>query len=161
MAQWLANPTRNHEVAVGWGSGVAVSCGVGRKHGSDPALLWLWHKPVATALNGPLAWEPPYATCVALEKDQKKVSLTPHLFHSLSAHILSQCYFHYFSFILCILIYLSVFLRTHPSHMEVPRLGVNWSCTCQPMPLPQQCQILNPLSKARDQTHIFMDTSRG
>ena len=27
------------------------------------------------------------------------------------------------------------------------------------MPQPQQCQILNPLSEARDQTHLLMDTS--
>ena len=40
---------------------VAVSCGVGRRHGSDPAFLWLWRRLVATALIGPLAWEPPYA----------------------------------------------------------------------------------------------------
>ena len=30
-------------------------------------LLWLWHKPVATAPTGPLAWEPPYAAGVAQE----------------------------------------------------------------------------------------------
>ena len=45
MAQWLTN----HEVvgsidpwprSVGSGSGVAVSCGVGRRHSSDPELLW-------------------------------------------------------------------------------------------------------------------------
>ena len=57
MAQWLANPTRNHEdlgsipgLAVGRGSGVAVSCGVGHRRGSDPAFLWLWRRPAAAAL---------------------------------------------------------------------------------------------------------------
>ena len=30
-------------------------------------FLWLWHRPVATALIGPLSWEPPYAMIVALE----------------------------------------------------------------------------------------------
>ena len=44
-----------------------MSCGVGCRHGSDPALLWLWHRPVATALIGPLAWEPPYAAGAAQE----------------------------------------------------------------------------------------------
>ena len=39
-----------------------MSCGVGHRHSSDPTLLWPWHRPVATALIGPLAWEPPYAT---------------------------------------------------------------------------------------------------
>ena len=27
-----------------------MSCGVGHRRGSDPALLWLWCRPVATAL---------------------------------------------------------------------------------------------------------------
>ena len=53
---------------------MAVSCGVGCRRGSDPELLWLWRRLVATAPIGPLAWEPPYAAGVALkgQKDQKK-----------------------------------------------------------------------------------------
>ena len=47
---------------------IAVSCGVGHRHGSDPALLWLWHRPVSTAPIRFLAREPPYATRAALEK---------------------------------------------------------------------------------------------
>ena len=52
-------------------------CGVGRRQGSDPVLLWLWRRPMATALIQPLAWEPPYAIGAAQEmakrqKDQKK-----------------------------------------------------------------------------------------
>ena len=38
--------------------------------GSDPALLWLWRRPLATVPIGPLPWEPPYAMGVAL-KDKK------------------------------------------------------------------------------------------
>ena len=35
----------------------------------------------------------------------------------------------------------------------IPRLGgLHWSCNCQPTPQPQQCRIINPLSKARDRT---------
>ena len=49
-----------------------MSCGVGRRYGSDPALLWLWCRPVATAPIRPLAREPPYATGAALEKTEKK-----------------------------------------------------------------------------------------
>ena len=54
-----------------------MSCGEGRRRGSDPALLWLWRKPVATVPIGPLAWEPPYAVEMALEKAkwQKKKAL--------------------------------------------------------------------------------------
>ena len=49
-----------------------MSCGVGHRHSSDPDLLWLWYRPAATALIGPLAWEPPYATGEALEKTKKE-----------------------------------------------------------------------------------------
>ena len=49
-----------------------MSCGVGHRHGSDPAWLWLWHRPGSTAPIRPLAWEPPYVVGVALEKEKKK-----------------------------------------------------------------------------------------
>ena len=51
-----------------------MSCGVGRRRGLDPALLWLWCRPAATALIRPLAWEPPYAVGAAQEiaKRQKR-----------------------------------------------------------------------------------------
>jgi len=48
-----------------------VSCGVGFGHGSDLALLWLWYRPVDTALIQPVAWELPYAMSVALKKKRK------------------------------------------------------------------------------------------
>ena len=79
VAQWLTNPTRNHEVSglvlglAQWVNNLAwpVSCGVGHRGGSDLALLWLWRRLVATAPIRPLAWEPPYATGAALEKTNK------------------------------------------------------------------------------------------
>ena len=43
-------------------------CGVGHRCGSDPTLLWLWLRPATTALIRPIAWEPPQAEGVALEK---------------------------------------------------------------------------------------------
>ncbi len=49
-----------------------MSCGVGRRRGSDPALLWLWRRPAATPLIPPLVWELPYAAGVALKKKKKK-----------------------------------------------------------------------------------------
>ena len=49
-----------------------MRCGVGHRRGSDLALLWLWRRPVATALIRPLAWEPPYAIGVALEKAKRQ-----------------------------------------------------------------------------------------
>ena len=38
-----------------------MSCGVGHRHGLDPVLLWLWHRPEAIAPIQLLAWETPYA----------------------------------------------------------------------------------------------------
>ena len=48
-----------------------MSCGAGRRCGSDLALLWLWCRLAATAPIGPLAWKPPYAAGAALEKGKK------------------------------------------------------------------------------------------
>ena len=83
--------------SVGLGSGIAMSCGVGRRCGSDPALLWLWRRLVAAAPIQPLAWEPPHAAGAAQEmaKRQKK----------------KKFFFVFFS-------------GLHLQHMEVPRLGV-------------------------------------
>ena len=58
--------------SVGQGSGVAVSCGIGRRQGSDLALLWLWHSPAAAASIRSLAWELPYASGVALIRQNKQ-----------------------------------------------------------------------------------------
>jgi len=49
-----------------------MSCGAGRRHGSDLTLLWLWCRPVATAPTGPLPWEPPYAVSEALKRQKTK-----------------------------------------------------------------------------------------
>ena len=56
----------------GLGSSVDVSCGVDRRCGSDPALLWLWRRPVVTAPIQPLAWESPYAAGAAQERAKKQ-----------------------------------------------------------------------------------------
>ena len=47
-----------------------MSCGVGRRRGSDPVLLWLWYSPAAVALIQPLAWESPYAVGAVLKSRQ-------------------------------------------------------------------------------------------
>ena len=44
-----------------WVKDLAMSYGVGHRHGSDPTLLWLCYRPAASALIQPLAWEPPHA----------------------------------------------------------------------------------------------------
>ena len=66
------------------------------------------------------------------------------------------------------------YLGLHLQHMEVPRLGVeselqlpayttatarqDLSCICNLHQSSRQSQILNPLSKERDQTRVLMDT---
>ena len=59
-----------------------MSCGVGCRCSSDPALLWLWRRLETTAPIQPLAWEPPHAAGAAQEiatttkktkKDKKKL----------------------------------------------------------------------------------------
>ena len=47
-----------------------MSCDVGHRHSSD--LVWLWHRPAATAQILPLAWELPHAVGAALKKKKKK-----------------------------------------------------------------------------------------
>ena len=37
-------------------------------------LLWLWHRLAAAAPIRPLAWERPYATCVALKSKNKQTT---------------------------------------------------------------------------------------
>ena len=58
--------------SVGRGSGVAMSCGVGHRHGLAPALLWLWCRLAAVASIWPLAWELPCAMGTALKSKKKK-----------------------------------------------------------------------------------------
>ena len=50
-----------------------VSCSVGHRRGSDPALLW--RRLAATAPFRPLAWDPPYATRAALEKAKRQIKI--------------------------------------------------------------------------------------
>ena len=81
--------------------------------------------------------------------------------------------------LLTLFIYLFVclfsFLGPRPHHMEVPRLGIGWepqlpayttatttpdlSHICDIHRSAWQCWIPDPLSEARDQTHILMDAS--
>ena len=49
-----------------------MSCGVGRRHGLDLVLLWLWHRLAAATPIRPLAWEPPYAMGSALKRQKTK-----------------------------------------------------------------------------------------
>ena len=57
---------------MGSGSDMAVSCGVGRKRGLDPEVLWLSCRPAATAPIRHLAWEPTYASGADMEKEKRQ-----------------------------------------------------------------------------------------
>ena len=64
--------------SVGWGSGIAMSCGVqGCRLGLDPVLLWLWCTSVVAAPIWPLAWESPCAMGVVLKRQKTKQNKTP------------------------------------------------------------------------------------
>jgi len=51
---------------------IAVSCGVGCRHGSDPTLLWLWHRLAVIVPIRSLAWEIPYDVGAVLKSDKDK-----------------------------------------------------------------------------------------
>ena len=48
-----------------------MRCGVGRRGGSDPELLWLLYRLAAVALIRFLSWEPAYAMHEALKRQKK------------------------------------------------------------------------------------------
>ena len=52
------------------------------------------------------------------------------------------------------------FFKLHPRHVEVPRPGTRSKPQLQSMPQLQQCQILNPLCWAADQTVASTETSQ-
>ena len=52
----------------------AMRCGIGHRHGSVSALLWLWCRSAAVALNRHLAWKLPYGPKET--KKKKKVMIS-------------------------------------------------------------------------------------
>ena len=67
-----------------------MSCGVGCRHGLDPALLWLLCRLAATALIQHLAWELPYAVGAALKREKKKKKKRTYIWIDLSQEIRSH-----------------------------------------------------------------------
>jgi len=101
-------------------------------------------------------WEFPYALCVALKEKKAKTQTKTQL-----------------SFLLFFFFFFFFFLGPPLQHTAAPRPGVKselqllatataiaiWdpSCICDLHHSSWQCQILNPLSEARDGTHNLMD----
>ena len=70
-----------------------MTCGVGRRPGSDLTSLWLWCSLAAAAPIRPLAWDLPYVTGAALErqkdkktKKKKKKKRVPYIFWLLTPY---------------------------------------------------------------------------
>ena len=70
VAQGVRNPTSIHE-DVSFIPGLAQWI-------KDPALLWLWCRPAATAPIRPIAQEPPYASGAALENTKQNKTKKPY-----------------------------------------------------------------------------------
>ena len=103
--------------SVGWGFSVAVSCGIGHRCGSHPALLWLWHRLAVVFLIRFLAWELPCVTGSAL-KSQKQTKKAPK--HPKQPPSLSHSYV--------------------PLRPTLP-------CSQQPLPTPPRPRSLSPISE--------------
>ena len=158
-----------------------LSCDVGHRLGSDPMLLWLWRRPAATAPIRPLAWVSPCAAGVALKerpkkKDKKKNVLFDPISHSLDSTHRNKKHQHIKLCVQkCFLQCVFFFLGPNLQHMEVPMVGVESELQLQAYTTAtatpcqshifdlhsdlQQCQIFNPLTEARDQTHILTETT--
>ena len=65
-----------------------MRCSVGHRHGSDLALLWLWHRPGAIAPIRPLAWEPPYALGATLKRHFPHQKCNSKLLGGTTSHLL-------------------------------------------------------------------------
>ena len=57
-----------------------------------------------------------------------------------------------------LILFFFLFMAAPMAYGSSPGRGVELELQLQPMPQPWQCWILNPLSEARVQTHILMDT---
>ena len=179
-----------------------MSCGIGLRRDSDLALLWLWCRLITVAPIRPLAWEPPYATGVALKRWKKKFLMrfspvNPHVNLILRpASRTQKCKLFFLPdnlmkidwvydlhpFLLYVYItyrkqisakayyknnkslrrysFSPLLFRAVPvaygSSQARGRIGAAAAGLHHSS---MQCRILNPLSAARDRTHILMDTS--
>ena len=162
-----------------------MSCGVGCRCNLDPLLLWLWCRLAAAALIGPIAWEIPYASGAALKsKIKREIRFVVTIGGSLGEgnldegcqniwtssykvakyrgcnvqrdYIIDTAVCSTWEWILRVLItrkkkIFFFFLWPHWGIWKFPVRSWIGATAWQP-------QILNPLSQARDQTHILTET---
>ena len=118
-----------------------MSCGC--RCGSDPELLWLWHRRVAVAPVRPLIWEPPYAMGAGLKR-QKKIIIVS-LSVTLSIYIYIYIYIYENIYVLTMKEYRGLIQREYKSRKKaigVPTMvqlvkdpGLSpWHCWFDPWP---------------------------
>jgi len=137
-----------------------MSCGVGCRCSSDPALLWLWCRPVATAPIRPLAWEPPYAGGEALEK-AKRPKKKKKICFCCKGNLLSVNYSKVFDYswslnnmgfeLHCLGSLTCKLWTSFPFFFGCP-LGI-WKFLSQGVNLSQSCDLLHSCSKAASLTY--------
>ena len=92
-----------------------MSCGVGRRRGLDPTLLWLWHKSATVSPIGPLAWEPPCAVGGAPKRQKRQKKKKRERERDENSHCLLLVYFYLF-YLSKLLQAMSLVWQTLPLH---------------------------------------------
>ena len=118
--------------------------------------VWQWKALLARALLFSFLFQYFLMTNWSLQKVLQWIPLyLPPKFYKMNTHTFIS---------LPIILFLSFFLFFFKVRMcgiwKFSGQGSNRSCSCQSTPQPQQCWILNPLSEARYQTRVLMDTSQ-
>ena len=147
-----------------------MSCGVGCRCDLDLVLLLrLWCRLEATAPFQPLAWEPPYAQGLALEKAKRHTHtkecsalISGVLFTIHNRRLQTKLFF-------CLLRATPVAFGSSQARVELElqlpayttaTATQDMSHVCNRHHSSWQCQIFNPLSKTRDPTRNLMVPSR-
>ena len=101
-----------------------MSYGVGCRLGSDPVWLWLWRRPAAAAPVGPLPWDLPYVTCMALKEGGEDLDVSS----VNSSHVAIFRDFFCFCFVLFIFGYPTA--HGAPGQGSDPSRSRDLSCSC-------------------------------
>ena len=121
-AQQVKDPALPWPVCTGW------------RPSSDLAWLCLWHTPAAVASIRPPSLGTSICWGCSPEKQKNKTRENIWAIRELSHH----CYCYYYCFLFFVFFY---FLGLYLQHMEVRKLGSNWSYSSGLMPQPQQLRI--------------------